>query len=198
MNKKLIKIVLLMVILGSSILGLAGCGEQTNNDNKDNSQVQESKDEGLKEYNGDTEDYTGYVTCTEMEGVEFKYPENYKSAGTSTQPAFQDQEIAGASVNIVSSAMPKGYSFENYIDASIKGVKSQMTINGEINKEYINLNGRKAAKLTYSATSQGITLQVTQVVIEKDAKAYILTMGGFESDSEALAPKIDKMIKSFK
>ena len=73
-----------------------------------------------------------------------------------------------------------------------------MTIEGDINKEYINLNGRKAAKLDYVATSQGQKMQVEQVIILKDDKVFLLTAGSLVADKDAFAPKMEKIIKSFK
>ena len=111
---------------------------------------------------------------------------------------YMDPEILGANVNVASDNFPSSYSFENYVDASIVGIKAQMQISGDINKEYINLNGRKAVKLEYVATQSGYTMKCTQVLVVKDKKAYALTVVSLEKDAEALQPKLDKMIKSFK
>lgn len=186
MNKKLLKTIALIMIMLLAVVALAGCGK-------------EEKDElaGLPVYTAD-EDMTGYKVCNEVEGVEFYYPENYVSRGTSKQPIYADPEILGASVNLASSTFPSAYTFEGYIDASIESVKKQMKINGDIEKEYINLNGNKACKITYVATSAGQTMKLSQVVIVKDTKAYALTIGSFEDDFENLTPKMEKMIKSFK
>lgn len=185
MNKKLVKVIALMMIMLLAVVTLAGCGNNSNDLS------------GLKSYTAD-EDMTGYKKCSEMEGVEFYYPENYVSRGTSKQPIYTDPEILGASVNLATSTYPSAYSFEEYIDASIEAVKKQMTINGDVEKEYINLNGNKACKITYVASSQGQTMKLSQVVIVKDTKAYALTLGSLENDFEAFTPKMEKMIKSFK
>ncbi len=74
-----------------------------------------------------------------------------------------------------------------------------MTIkDDEVKTDYINLNGRKAAKLSYVATSEDQTMIITQMAIVKDSKVYILTVGGLEKDAERIQPKMDKIIKSFK
>ena len=134
----------------------------------------------------------------EVAGVEFYYPENYVSVGTDTQPLFMDPEIVGASVNLVTADMPDAMTFDGYIEASILGIKNQMTVEGDINKEYVNVNGVKAAKLDYVATSSGQTMALTQVAIEKSGKVYVLTAGSLKDDAEAMQPKIENMIKSFK
>lgn len=185
--KKSMKLIVLMIIMVMGVVTLTGCGKTETTDDLS----------GLAVYNVD-EDMTGYTKCEAMAGVEFYYPENYTSVGKATQPTYMDPEILGASVNVVSQAFPSSLTFEGYIDASIASVKQQMTIEGDINKEYINLNGTKAAKLDYKATASGQTMVLSQVVILKDSKVYLLTVGSLEKDAEAFAPKMEKMIKSFK
>lgn len=41
-------------------------------------------------------------------------------------------------------------------------------------------------------------MTLTQVVIVKGDKAYILTLGSLVQDAEKFAPKAEKMVKSFK
>lgn len=190
MNKKLTKWIVLALIMVVTLVTLAGCGK-TAEDKKTDAL------EGLAVYTQD-EDMTDYTKCTEMEGVEFYYPAGYVSVGKTTQPMYMDPEILGASVNLVSSEFSSAFTFEGYIDASILGVKNQMSVEGDIQKEYINLNGQKAAKLTYTATSEGQKMTLTQVVIVKGDKAYILTLGSLVQDAEKFAPKAEKMVKSFK
>ncbi len=185
--KKSMKLIVLMIIMVMGVVTLTGCGNEAKTEDISS----------LAVYTAD-ENMEGYTKCEAMEGVEFYYPENYTSVGKATQPAYMDPEIMGASVNLVSEKFPSSFSFEGYIDASIAGVKQQMTIEGDINKEYINLNGRKAAKLDYVATSQGQKMQVEQVIILKDDKVFLLTAGSLVADKDAFAPKMEKIIKSFK
>lgn len=185
--KKTMKMFMLIAVMLIVTLTLTGCGNTNENDNL----------EGLAVYTMD-EDMTGYTKCTDVEGIEFYYPSNYTVKKQSGQTAYMDPEILGANVNVASDNFPSSYSFENYVDASIVGIKAQMQISGDINKEYINLNGRKAVKLEYVATQSGYTMKCTQVLVVKDKKAYALTVVSLEKDAEALQPKLDKMIKSFK
>lgn len=192
--KKTTKLGILAVMMLIVVMILTGCA---NNETKEN---EGDSLEGLAVYTA--EDTPDWATCTEMEGVEFKYPSNYKSVGKSTMPMFMDPDVAGASINIVSSDFPDVLTFEGYVDASIPGIKSEMEIKDDnIKVEYINLNGKKAAKLDYVATSQGQTLAITQVLIKKEDKAYILTLGVLEADKEAnkaqINEKYEKIVKSF-
>ena len=188
--KKLTKLGLLAVIMLITVMLLTGCGQQGEEQKKDEL-------EGLPVYT--EEETSDYTTFTEMAGVELKYPSNYKSIGKSTQPMFVDPDVTGASFNLVSDNFPSALTFEGYVEASLPGIKSQMTIkDNNINVEYINLNGRKAAKLDYVASSQGQTMALTQVLIKKDNKAYILTLASLEADKDKVSEKFDKIIKSFK
>ena len=180
----MLMLITMMIILAVS---LTGCGNTNENDNL----------EGLAVYTVD-EDLTGYTKCEEVEGIEFYYPSNYTVQKAGGNTAYMDPEILGANVNVVSADFPSNYSFENYVDLSIEGIKAQMSISGDINKEYINLNGRKAVKLDYIATQSGYSMKCTQVLVVKDKKAYALTIVSLEKDAEALQPKLDKMVKSFK
>ena len=181
---KMLMIITMMVILAVS---LTGCGNTNEKDNL----------EELAVYTVD-EDMTGYTKCTDVEGIEFYYPSNYTVQKSGGNTAYMDPEIVGANLNVVSADFPSAYTFESYVDASIAGIKAQMSISGDINKEYINLNGRKAVKLDYTATQSGYTMKCTQVLVVKEKKAYALTIVSLEKDAEALKPKLDKMVKSFK
>ena len=186
MNKK----VIISMIVIFAIIVLAIGGYFIFNSTKEVSNIND-----LPVYTYEEDD--NYTNYTEMAGIEFSYPSNYKSVGTSTQPTFMDPEIQGASVNLVSDNS-QNLPLENYMDLSIENIKKVLTVNGEIEKEYINLNGVKAGKIVYEATQSGINMKLTQVVIIKDSKAYILTIGSLPKDNETMQEKTDKMIKSFK
>lgn len=189
------KLGLLAIIMLIAVMLLTGCG---NNDTK-TGEKGDSLD-GLAVYTA--EETPDWSTFDEMSGIEFKYPANYKSIGTSSMPMYMDPEVVGATLNVVTSSFPSSLSFEGYVDASIPGIKTQMTINGDIKVDYINLNGQKAAKLDYEATSEGQTMSITQVLVKKDGKAYILTLGMLKADKDAntsgINERFEKIVKSFK
>lgn len=185
--KKTMKMLMLVAVMVIVALTLTGCGNTNENDNL----------EGLAVYTVDA-DLTGYTKCDKVEGIEFYYPSNYTEKQSSGNTIYADPEILGASVNVISTDFPSGYTFESYIDASITGLKGQMKISGDINKEFINLNGRKAVKLEYVISQSGYSMKCTQVLVVKDKKAYALTIGCLEKDVESFQPKLDKMLKSFK
>lgn len=185
------KLGLLAIIMLIAVMLLTGCGNnETKGDNL----------KGLPVYTA--EETPDWSTFDKISGIEFKYPANYKSIGTSSMPMYMDPDVAGATLNVVTSSFPSSLSFEGYVDASIPGIKSQMTINGDVKVEYINLNGQKAAKLDYEATSQGKTMSITQVLIKKNGNAYILTLGVLKADKDenkaGINEKYEKIIKSFK
>lgn len=189
------KLGLLAIIMLIAVMLLTGCG---NNDTKTGGKGDSV--EGLPVYIA--EETPDWTTFDEISGIEFKYPANYKSIGTKTMPMYMDPEVAGATLNVVTSSFPSSLSFEGYVDASIPGIKSKMTINGDIKVEYINLNGQKAARLDYEATSEGQTMSITQVLIKKNGNAYILTLGMLKADKDentsGVNEKFEKIVKSFK
>lgn len=200
--KKKITIFFAIVIILLGLFGLTGCNLLENNDNKEENKVEvqeENSLDGLAVYQ--EEEDANYKLCEDMEGITFKCPSNYTSVGkSSSQPIYMDPDVSGASVNVVSENMPSMLSFEGYIEASKTSVKnqSQMTILGDITTEYINLNGVKAAKLIYQAKQSNMELDITQIVLEKEGKVYVFSLGGLTKDREVLAPKFDKIIKSIK
>lgn len=188
------KLGLLAIIMLIAVMLLTGCG------NNDTTEGGKGELDNLTVYTA--EETPDWSTFDKISGIEFKYPANYKSIGTSTMPMYMDPDVAGATLNVVTSSFPSSLSFEGYVDASIPGIKSQMSINGEVNVDYINLNGQKAAKLDYEATSQGQTMSITQVLIKKNGNAYILTLGMLKADKDAntsgINEKFEKIVKSFK
>ena len=200
--KKKITIFFAIVIILLGLFGLTGCNLLENNDNKEENKVEvqeENSLDGLAVYQ--EEEDANYKLCEDMEGITFKCPSNYTSVGkSSSQPIYMDPDVPGARVNVVSENMPSMLSFEGYIEASKASVKnqSQMTILGDITTEYINLNGVKAAKLIYQAKQSNMELDITQIVLEKEGKVYVFSLGGLTKDREVLGPKFDKIIKSIK
>ncbi len=188
------KLGLLAIIMLIAVMLLTGCG------NNDTTTGGKGELDGLTVYTA--EETPDWSTFDKISGIEFKYPSNYKSIGTESMPMYMDPDVAGATLNVVTSSFPSSLSFEGYVEASIPGIKSQMTIEGDVNVDYINLNGQKAAKLDYVASSQGQTMCVTQVLIKKNGNAYILTLGMLKSDKDAntsgINEKYEKIIKSFK
>lgn len=188
------KLGLLAIIMLIAVMLLTGCG------NDGTKSGGKGELDGLPVYTA--EETPDWLTFNEMSGIEFKYPANYKSIGTSSMPMYMDPEVTGATLNVVTSNFPSSLSFEGYVDASIPGIKTQMTINGDIKVDYINLNGQKAAKLDYEATSEGQTMSITQVLVKKDGKAYILTLGMLKADKDAntsgINERFEKIVKSFK
>lgn len=193
MNKKTTQIIII-VIAAIIAVGIIGYGIWTKTDK----QAKGESTEGLEVYNENVEATKDYATFNEFEGVTFKYPSNYKSVGKANNPIYADPEVGGASVNILKDKIPSSFSFEGYIDASISGIKSQMTVKDEINKQYINLNGKKAAKLEYVAITPNGNVHILQVLIQKNGEAYALTLGSLDKDAEKVATKFDNIIRSFK
>ena len=188
------KLGLLAIIMLIAVMLLTGCG------NNNTTTGGKGELDGLPVYTA--EETPDWSTFDKISGIEFKYPANYKSIGTSSMPMYMDPDVAGATLNVVTSSFPSALSFEGYVDASLPGIKSKMTIDGDIKVDYINLNEQKAARLDYVASSQEQTMSITQVLIKKNGNAYILTLGMLKADKDentaGINEKYEKIIKSFK
>ena len=178
---------ILIIVVAIIICGIVGVYIYIN--------VQENNLSKLEVYN--YEEDSNYTKYTDMEGIEFSYPSNYKSVGTSTQPTFMDPDINGASVNLISEDS-QNLSLKNYIKSSLASIKSSLDIQGDIEEKYINLNGIEAAKLDYITKQNNVDVKITQVILIKSKTAYILTVGCLPDDIEQMQEKTDKIIKSFR
>lgn len=157
--------------------------------------MQQSDISKLEVYN--YEEDSNYTKYTQMEGIEFSYPSNYKQVESSEQLTFSDPEVEGLLVNVVSENS-QNLSLEDYIKASLQTVRTSLDVQGDIQEKYINLNGTKAAKIDYTTKQNNTDIKLTQVVIIKSGKAYILTISCSPNDSEKIQEKVDKMVKSFR
>ena len=84
------------------------------------------------------------------------------------------------------------------VESSEQLTFSDPEVQGDIQEKYINLNGTKAAKIDYTTKQNNTDIKLTQVVIIKSGKAYILTISCSPNDSEKIQEKVDKMVKSFR
>ena len=184
MNKN---VKILIIIVAIIICSVAGVFIYKN--------IEENNLSKLPVYN--YEEDSNYVKYTDIEGIEFSYPSNYQPLESAAQPTYMDPDILGASVNI-NYEDSKNLSLEKYLSLSEDSIKSVMSLEGEINEEYMNLNGVKAVKIDYIAKQNGVNVKITQAILIKSGKAYILTIGCLPGDEEAMKEKTDKMIKSFK
>ena len=157
--------------------------------------IQKNELSKLEIYN--YEEDSNYKKYTDMEGIEFSYPSDYVQTGTSDKPVFVDPEFLRTSVSLVSEEA-QHMSLENYVKASLDIVKQSLTVKGDISEKYINLNGLKAAKLDYVTVQDNLDLKLTQVIINKSGKTYILSIEYLSENAEQMQDKIDKMVKSFK
>lgn len=145
-------------------------------------------------------DLNGYSVYTHSSGVQFAYPEAWRSLSTSLdKPVFANSEN-GTNVNLLSETVPTGYDLTSYIDASISGIKTQMgdKLDGDINRQNIKLNGKDASIITYTMTQSNSKVKIKQVCFIDDTTAYILTTAALETNYTQDSEIIDNIISSFK
>lgn len=148
----------------------------------------------------DQKDLNGYSVYTHSSGVQFAYPEAWRSLSTSLdKPVFANSEN-GTNVNLLSETVPTGYDLTSYIDASISGIKTQMgdKLDGDINRQNVKLNGKDASIITYTMTQSNSKVKIKQVCFIDDTTAYILTTAALETNYTQDSEIIDNIISSFK
>lgn len=186
MKQNMKKLALGVIILLVALFVLTGC-----------STTEEKQDDlaGLPVVNA--EENEGFTTYTDKSGVSFAHPDNWISIG-GDMVMFLSPDGSGTSVNMTSENVTSAISFSGYIEAAKVKVKAEMNVDGEIAQTEINLNGRKAYKLEYAASSQGVSMKVIQVVIRDGETMYILTVGSTTEGFEQQRATLDKIVASFK
>lgn len=171
----------------ANLLGIELPDNSTNNNDEDTNIINQK-------------DLNGYSVYTHSSGVQFAYPETWRSLGTSSdKPVFANSEN-GTNVNLLSETVPTGYDLNSYIDASISGIKTQMgdKLDGDINRQNVKLNGKDASIITYTMTQSNSKVKIKQVCFIDDTTAYILTTATLETNYTQDSEIIDNIISSFK
>ena len=188
--KETIKKVLLVAMLFIIVIGLTGC-----------SQVNEEAAEdlsGLTAVNrAETEGYTTYLDASK---VCFDYPADWISLGSEEMPMFVTTPGNGTSVNMTKEDVLSSISFSGYVEVAKTKIKQEMTVEGEIAQDEINLNGRKAYKLSYKAidADSQITMNIVQTVIRIDNTMYVLTVGAVSDYYETEKDTLETILASFR
>ena len=169
--KKISKIVSIIFILIIGVIVLTGCENKVGNLVK----IAENKREITKG------DLPGYTVYTHTSGVQFSYPSNWKSLGTTSKPAFANQ-TNGTNVNLVTETVPAILNFDSYITASIESIKKQLPIIGDISRENVKINGKDASILKYKMKQSDITVNLNQACFIDSNTAYILTVAVIDTN----------------
>lgn len=171
----------------ANLLGIELPDNTTNNNDEDSNVINQK-------------DLNGYSVYTHSSGLQFAYPENWKSLGNSSdKPVFSNSET-GTNVNLLSETIPTGYDLKSYMDASISNIKTQLStkIDGDISSQYVKLNNRDASIITYTMTQSNTKVKIKQACFIDDNTAYILTLAALEDKYTGEAETIDNIISSFK
>ena len=200
-KKEWLKRSLLAVMAIVVLFALTGCGNKKTNENKTDGSMEENSTSdlaNLPEYKMDsTEDTQEFQDASS--GAKFNYPTKWEVIEQDGQKLVRDSSLTGASVNINSADLPDSMTFDTFIAVSIQGLKQQMTIEGDVSQEWINLNGKRAAKLDYAAKQTDATnVNIEQIVFKNDKKVYILTTAVLTDNAEVAQPELQKIVKSFR
>lgn len=200
-KKEWLKRSLLAVMAIVVLFALTGCGNKKTNENKTDGTTEENSTSdlaNLPEYKMDsTEDTQEFQDASS--GAKFNYPTKWEVIEQDGQKLVRDSSLTGASVNVNSADLPDSMTFDTFIAVSIQGLKQQMTIEGDVSQEWINLNGKRAAKLDYAAKQTDATnVNIEQIVFKNDKKVYILTTAVLADNAEVAQPELQKIVKSFR
>ncbi len=200
-KKEWLKRSLLAVMAIVVLFALTGCGNKKTNENKTDGSTEENSTSdlaNLPEYKMDsTEDTQEFQDASS--GAKFNYPTKWEVIEQDGQKLVRDSSLTGASVNVNSADLPDSMTFDTFIAVSIQGLKQQMTIEGDVSQEWINLNGKRAAKLDYAAKQTDATnVNIEQIVFKNDKKVYILTTAVLADNAEVAQPELQKIVKSFR
>lgn len=200
-KKEWLKRSLLAVMAIVVLFALTGCGNKKTNENKTDGSMEENSTSdlaNLPEYKMDsTEDTQEFQDASS--GAKFNYPTKWEVIEQDGQKLVRDSSLTGASVNVNSADLPDSMTFDTFIAVSIQGLKQQMTIEGDVSQEWINLNGKRAAKLDYAAKQTDATnVNIEQIVFKNDKKVYILTTAVLADNAEVAQPELQKIVKSFR
>lgn len=145
-------------------------------------------------------DLNGYSIYTHSSGVQFAYPETWRSLGASSDKSIFGSSETRTNVNLLSETVPTGYDLTSYMDASISNIKTQMSdkIDGDISRQNVKLNGRDASIITYTMTQSNTKVKIKQVCFIDNNTAYILTTAALEDNYTQDSEIIDNIISSFK
>lgn len=199
MKKNILKKSLIVLIMLISVVVLSGCGNNSNTNNSNNETNNTTEDlNSLPVYNMESlENYTEYTD--ETSGAKVNYPSGWETLDQDGQKLFRDSTLTGASLNINCADLPEAMTFDAFIGASIEGIKQQMTIDGEVKQEWINLNGRKATKIDYVAKQTDSTnVTIEQIVFIENNKAYILTLAVLSDNYDLVKTDLENIVKSFR
>ena len=142
-------------------------------------------------------------------GISIQYPDEWeKSDGDQIDPTqivvFTGTPAGyferGAHVSISFEGVPPGFSLQNYMDATLEGLKDSETYNiADLQSSHTTLGGDQAARIQFTITSNETTNQakILQVATLKDNRLYFLTYVSSSDSFDKDLPTVEEMIKSF-
>lgn len=201
--KKVIKNTIIVIcVLIFSLIILSGCQNKKETDinmetNNNIIEINNNNLDGLKEYTNKR--YENYIEYNGNTGVKFAYPSTWVSVGVEGKIEFINPDDTLMRVNFGSADFPTGMTFEQFMKASEEGIKQVMELKSEVQEERINLNGKEAYKLDYSATqNDDKTIHTIQVAFVDDGSIYILTVFSNEESFENNREELEKILTTFR
>lgn len=185
------KIVIPLALISIASFSLVGCSDNTSNKNdKDDDKViagvfdelkSETSNDTTKE-EGDNENLLFEDTKenklkTFDENVKLKYPSSWEKEVVNGATIFYIDDTYSTNINLVKESL-RGYSEDEYIEASIESVKYSFDTD-EVALTEEEFNGYNGYILEYETEAQGQTIKLVQPTIFYNGDAYIFTIGGY-------------------
>ena len=184
------KSILLVIFLSLLIVLLTGCSILT-------SEQQEPDLSSLKAVTNLVANNEEYTKHTNEEGISFYCPTDWISVGEEGTLFFMSPDLTGTSVNLVNEEIGSLISLKGYIEIAKNTLGEEMNLTSEIEQEAINLNGREAYVISYTAEQNEIEMKVFQEVIKVDEKVPILTAGTITDNYQQVEEILNNILSSF-
>lgn len=193
--KKTMKKALLGILLLVAMIGLTGCNAGNDTGNTTSTGEDLSSLEAVNRTENEN-----YTTYTDSSKVCFDYPSDWISLGNEEMPMFAKPDSSGTSVNMTREDILSSINFSGYVELAKAKVKEEMSIDGDIEQKEMNLNGRQAYELNYTATDEdsGITMRVIQRIIRVEDTVYVLTSGTIDENYASQQEEIQNILNSFR
>lgn len=183
------KIILLLTVLILAVMLLTGCSSIINDE-----KTQDLSN--LKIVTNLIADKEGYSKYENDDGICFYCPSNWISVGEEGTLFYVAPDSTGTSVNLLSEEIGSMISLNGYVEIAKAKLPDAMDITSDIKQEQINLNGREAYVISYSAKESEIEMKVFQEVIKIDNKVYILTVGTIANNYTQVEETLNNILSS--
>lgn len=142
--------------------------------------------------------YTDEKTNTSIKyPVDWTYQENPSTVFILMRPLEEPKQIFKENVNLIIND-GQGLNLQEYVGVAKVQMRNNLVNYTEISTEYLELGGRKYARIIYQHNPQNLPLKVAYYLTIHNGKSYNLTCSTTQQNFEKYLPVFQEMIQSFK